>query len=195
MITVHDLEVRAGARLLMEHVTFRVAAGDKVGLVGRNGAGKTTLMQLLTGQVFATEGTMEVLGASPVENADVLMPVGGPIFLSAAEAIRDQGDDAGITMIGVDADLYETSPDNADLFLTSVLKGMSTGVQTVVEQAAAGEFSNAPYVGTLENDGVGLAPFHDFESKVDPALSGELDTIREGIIAGDITVESPSALQ
>ncbi|GAA3608366.1 ABC transporter ATP-binding protein [Agrococcus terreus] len=42
------------------------------GLLGRNGAGKTTLMQLLTGQVFATRGTMRVLGAEPVENADVL---------------------------------------------------------------------------------------------------------------------------
>ena len=127
------------------------------------------------------------------QGADVLMPVGGPIFLSAAEAIRDQGDDSGIVMIGVDADLYETSPDNADLFLTSVLKGMSTGVQTVVEQAAAGEFSSEPYVGTLENDGVGLAPFHDFEGSVDPELQSQLDEIREAIIAGEITVESPAS--
>ena len=43
MITVHQLEVRVGARLLMENVSFRVGPGDKVGLVGRNGAGKTTL--------------------------------------------------------------------------------------------------------------------------------------------------------
>jgi len=43
MITAHDVEVRAGAHLLMEHVSFRVGAGDRIGLVGRNGAGKTTL--------------------------------------------------------------------------------------------------------------------------------------------------------
>ncbi|WAC65234.1 BMP family ABC transporter substrate-binding protein [Agrococcus sp. SL85] len=127
------------------------------------------------------------------QGADVLMPVGGPIFLSAAEAIRDQGDDSGIVMIGVDADLYETSPENADLFLTSVLKGMSTGVQTVVEQAAAGEFSSEPYVGTLENEGVGLAPFHDFEGSVDPELQAQLDEITAGIIAGDIEVVSPAS--
>ncbi|HTN56641.1 MAG TPA: ABC transporter ATP-binding protein [Protaetiibacter sp.] len=42
------------------------------GLLGRNGAGKTTLMQLLTGQEFATRGTIEVFGESPVENARVL---------------------------------------------------------------------------------------------------------------------------
>ncbi|HET6562485.1 MAG TPA: ABC-F family ATP-binding cassette domain-containing protein [Marmoricola sp.] len=56
MITVHDLEVRAGARLLMEHVTFRVAAGDKVGLVGRNGAGKTTLTRILAGEGLPAGG-------------------------------------------------------------------------------------------------------------------------------------------
>ena len=50
MITAQHLEVRAGARLLMENVSFRVAAGDKVGLVGRNGAGKTTLTKILAGE-------------------------------------------------------------------------------------------------------------------------------------------------
>ena len=127
------------------------------------------------------------------QNADVLLPVGGPIFLSAIEAIRDAGDDSGIAMIGVDADLVETSSENADLFLTSILKGMATGVETVITQAAAGEFTNEPYVGTLENDGVGIAPFHEFEGAVDAELQGQLDEIREAIIAGDIVVESPSS--
>ena len=62
MITVHDLEVRAGARLLMEHVTFRVAAGDKVGLVGRNGAGKTTLTRILAGEGLPAAGTVQRAG-------------------------------------------------------------------------------------------------------------------------------------
>ncbi len=56
MITVSDLEVRAGARLLMQDVTFRVAAGDKVGLVGRNGAGKTTLTRILAGEALPAAG-------------------------------------------------------------------------------------------------------------------------------------------
>ncbi len=62
MITVHDLEVRAGARLLMEHVTFRVAAGDKVGLVGRNGAGKTTMTRILAGEALPAGGTVHRTG-------------------------------------------------------------------------------------------------------------------------------------
>src|SRR6476469_7916346 len=62
MITVTDLEVRAGARLLMEHVTFRVAGGDKVGLVGRNGDGKTTLTRIIAGEGQPAAGTVQRTG-------------------------------------------------------------------------------------------------------------------------------------
>jgi ATPase subunit of ABC transporter with duplicated ATPase domains len=49
VIQATDIELRAGARLLLEAVTFQVGAGDRIGLVGRNGAGKTTLMKVLAG--------------------------------------------------------------------------------------------------------------------------------------------------
>ena len=63
MITAHRLEVRAGARLLMEDVSFRVAAGDKVGLVGRNGAGKTTLTRILAGEALPASGSVSDSGS------------------------------------------------------------------------------------------------------------------------------------
>ncbi|MGZ4476948.1 MAG: ABC-F family ATP-binding cassette domain-containing protein, partial [Nocardioides sp.] len=56
MITAQSLEVRVGARLLMENVSFRVGPGDKVGLVGRNGAGKTTLTKVLAGDLAPAAG-------------------------------------------------------------------------------------------------------------------------------------------
>ncbi len=62
MITANKLEVRAGARLLMEDVSFRVAAGDKVGLVGRNGAGKTTLTKILAGDALPASGSVQTTG-------------------------------------------------------------------------------------------------------------------------------------
>ena len=62
MLAVHDLEIRVGARLLMENVNFRVSSGDKVGLVGRNGAGKTTLTKTLAGETLPTAGRIERSG-------------------------------------------------------------------------------------------------------------------------------------
>jgi ATPase subunit of ABC transporter with duplicated ATPase domains len=62
MITAQHLEVRAGARLLMQDVTFRVAPGDKIGLVGRNGAGKTTLTKILAGDGLPASGSVQATG-------------------------------------------------------------------------------------------------------------------------------------
>ena len=58
MIAVQNLELRAGARLLMEDVTFRIDKGDKIGLVGRNGAGKTTMTKVLAGLTLPADGTV-----------------------------------------------------------------------------------------------------------------------------------------
>jgi basic membrane protein A len=45
------------------------------------------------------------------------------------------------------------------------------------------------YIGTLENDGVGMAPFHDFEDAVDAALMTAIDALKAALIAGDVTVD------
>jgi len=52
MITATDIELTAGGRQLLEPVTFQVAPGDRIGLVGRNGAGKTTLARVLAGEAL-----------------------------------------------------------------------------------------------------------------------------------------------
>ena len=62
VLAVHDLEIRVGARVLMADVSFRVSAGDKVGLVGRNGAGKTTLTKVLAGDLLPSDGKVESSG-------------------------------------------------------------------------------------------------------------------------------------
>jgi len=125
------------------------------------------------------------------QNADVLMPVGGPIYQSAAEAIKDQN--KGSVLIGVDADVYNTDKSVDDIILTSVQKGVDAGVEAVVKDTKDGKFDNTPYVGTLKNGGVKLAPFHNFESKVDPALAGEIKDIQSKIESGDIKVTSKAS--
>ncbi|WP_028047856.1 ABC-F family ATP-binding cassette domain-containing protein [Cellulomonas sp. URHE0023] len=56
MITAQAVELRIGARTLLEESSFRIAAGDRIGLVGRNGAGKTTLTKTLAGETQPTGG-------------------------------------------------------------------------------------------------------------------------------------------
>ncbi|MGN6473379.1 MAG: ABC-F family ATP-binding cassette domain-containing protein [Mycobacteriales bacterium] len=63
MLSATGVELRAGARLLLEAATFRVAEGDRIGLVGRNGAGKTTLARVLAGEGLPAAGTIERRGS------------------------------------------------------------------------------------------------------------------------------------
>ena len=70
----------------LDGVSIRLEENRIHGLLGRNGAGKTTLMQLLTGQVFATSGEMQVLGGSPVENVDVLSQT---VFIQESQKYPD----------------------------------------------------------------------------------------------------------
>ncbi|MER7771754.1 ABC-F family ATP-binding cassette domain-containing protein [Kitasatospora sp. NPDC096140] len=58
MISANALELRAGARILIESASFKVASGDRIGLVGRNGAGKTTLTKVLAGEGLPAAGTV-----------------------------------------------------------------------------------------------------------------------------------------
>ncbi|WP_400994102.1 BMP family protein [Agromyces sp. GXQ0307] len=141
-----------------------------------------------TGGFEANDTARQVAQGLIDQNIDVLLPVGGPIYQSGAAAIRDSGRD--IMLLGVDADVYETDPSVGDLLLTSIRKGIDVGVEDAIVSAGNGEFDPAPFIGTLENEGVGLAPFHDFEDAVPADLASKLDELQQMIIDGDITVES-----
>jgi len=158
--------------------------GKNVKLFGWEGNDKGVFTGGFDANEKATNAAKQILD----QNADVILPVGGPIYQGALTAIKDSGKDVAI--IGVDADFYETDPSTQDLVLTSILKNMKISTTEAVVAAGEGDFDTSPYVGTLENDGVGLAPFHNFESKISDTLQSELDEVRQGIVDGSITVES-----
>ncbi|HBZ44292.1 MAG TPA: BMP family ABC transporter substrate-binding protein [Maritimibacter sp.] len=121
------------------------------------------------------------------EGADIVMPVAGPVGLGSATLAAEIGTDE-LKIIGVDADQTQTDPENADVYLTSVLKRMDSTVTQVIDMAMGDEFEGGLIVGTLENQGVGLAPYGAFESDVPEELKAEIEAVKAGIIDGSITV-------
>ena len=124
------------------------------------------------------------------QGADIILPVAGPAGLGALQAAKESN--GKVNAIWVDTDGFVSAPEFGPQILSSVEKGMDVAVFEAIKAAMEGSFSSDPYVGTLENDGVSLAPFHDFEDKVSDELKSELEQIKADIISGTITITSPS---
>ncbi|KAF2519866.1 ABC-F family ATP-binding cassette domain-containing protein [Flavobacterium salilacus subsp. salilacus] len=58
MLNIHNLSVSFGGTYLFEEVTFRLGAGDRVGLVGKNGAGKSTMLKILSRELAPDSGVI-----------------------------------------------------------------------------------------------------------------------------------------
>lgn len=68
MIEVNNLVKRYGAKAAVDHISFRIDDGEVVGFLGPNGAGKSTTMNVLTGYISSTEGSVKIDGYDVLEN-------------------------------------------------------------------------------------------------------------------------------
>ncbi len=119
------------------------------------------------------------------QDADIIMPVAGGTGLGTVTAVEDANTDgANAKVIWVDTDGTLTVPDSAGVFLTSVQKKMDLAVFETMQSVIDDNFQSGLYTGTLENDGVGIAPYHEFEDDVPQELKDEIDQLREDIIGG-----------
>jgi len=139
---------------------------------------------LFVGNFESTEDGRRVAEDLIAEGADIIMPVAGPVGLGTAAAVQAN---PGTMLIGVDTDWCVSAPEYCDVTLTSVEKKMDVAVFTAIQQAQAGNFQGGTnFVGTLDNNGVGIAPYHEFEDEVPDDLKAELDEVRQGIMDGTI---------
>jgi basic membrane protein A len=120
------------------------------------------------------------------EGVDIIMPVAGGVGIGAA-AIAQEHD--GIYIVGVDTDWTVSTPEYGEIVFTSILKNMDVAVFNTVQQVLDGTFQGGLYIGTLENDGVGLAPFHQLDHLVSGEVKAELEAIKADIIAGNIQTQ------
>ena len=124
------------------------------------------------------------------QGADIIFPVAGPAGIGALQAATASNGKA--KAIWVDQDGCVSASTYCKVILTSVLKGMETAVFEAIKAAKDDTFSSDPFVGTLENGGTGIAPFHEFDGTVSAEMKADLDKIKADIISGTIKITSAS---
>ncbi|MEX0709568.1 MAG: BMP family ABC transporter substrate-binding protein [Chloroflexota bacterium] len=169
---------------------YNDAHGTSVVLLGWNPATQTGSF---TGDFEDQDKGRTTATALMQEGADIIFPVAGPVGIGAMAAVSDNPAqlDPAPMFIGVDVDQYISVPGNEAIMLSSVLKRIDNAVFDAVETAMGldGLWTENLYVGTLANEGVGMAPFHDFEDAVPAELVTEIDGLRAALIAGDVAAD------
>ncbi|MFV0633144.1 ABC transporter ATP-binding protein [Demequina sp.] len=167
IVEVSDLTKRFGDVTAVDSATFALEEGGIHGLLGRNGAGKTTLMQLLTGQEFASSGSVKIFGETPVENAAALRRV---CFIKESQVYPDDFKGKHVLKAAPwffdnwDQGLADRLVDLFDVPLERRMKKMSRGqrsaVGVIVGLASRAEltFLDEPYAGL---DAVARRRFYD----------------------------------
>ena len=134
------------------------------------------------GDFAPNSGVSKTIAATQIEaGADVIFPVGGDQFGAVSEALSEAGSNG--VMIGVDKNIAVTSPEYADIVLTSVEKRMTAATFNIIKDLAGGAaFNGDYYIGTLENDGTGLSD----STLISDELWTKLNELKAGIIDGSI---------
>jgi basic membrane protein A and related proteins len=129
------------------------------------------------------------------QGADVIMPVAGGTGLGSGDVAKASG--GKVSVIWVDQDGCKSAAQYCDVFLTTVVKNINDAVKEAVVSGAQGKplAATPGFLGTLANNGVSLAPYNQFDSKVDAGLKAEVDKLKADIVAGTIKVESKNAPQ
>jgi phosphate/phosphite/phosphonate ABC transporter binding protein len=115
------------------------------------------------------------------EGVDIIMGVGGKTGNGGITAAKERGKWG----VGVDVDQYYTLPNEKDILVTSTVKRLDKAVFAVIKSMLVGKFAGGTnYIATLANQGVGVAPFHDFEDKVPDSIKADIEQMQKDIMAG-----------
>ena len=138
-----------------------------------------------TGNFESTDDAAAVTQGMLDEGADVVLPVGGPIGGGTFAAIESSGADA--VGLGVDVDWTESAPEFTPYLLTSIIKRIDNSVFQAVERGLNGDEVQPVFLSNLENDGVGIAPFHEYEDEISQEVKDHIAEMIEMIIAGELS--------
>lgn len=137
-----------------------------------------------TGNFESTDDAAALTVGMLDEGADVILPVGGPIGGGTFTAIEERSAEA--VGLGVDVDWSESAPTTTPFLLTSIIKRIDNSVFQAIERALNDEAPQATFLSNLENEGVGIAPFHDYDGEISQEVKDAIAEMQEMIIAGDL---------
>ena len=82
MLTLSNIYIQYGNRILLDGINFVLKPGERVGLVGRNGAGKSTLLKIIAGEMSPQEGNVVCPAHFTLGylHQDMLMPKGKTVI-------------------------------------------------------------------------------------------------------------------
>jgi basic membrane protein A len=116
--------------------------------------------------------------------ADVIFGVGGQTGNGALFKAKERGKQG----IGVDVDQFISFPEVSDILISSAMKSLDNAIYAVVKSFVGGSFNGGGiYTGNLENLGVQLAPYHDYDSQIPDSVKRSIEKIKAGIINGTIS--------
>ncbi len=91
MLSLSNIYVQYGNRILLDGVNFVLKPGERVGLVGRNGAGKSTLLKIIANEMSPHEGNVVVPAHFTLGylHQDMLMPKGKTVIAETMTAFSE----------------------------------------------------------------------------------------------------------
>ncbi len=122
------------------------------------------------------------------KGCDVVFAVGGNTVNGALLAAKENN----VMAIGTDVDQYYTYPEVKDALISSAQKNVDAAVYNYLKTVADGSVKAGISTATLQNGGVGLAPFHDWDSKIPADLKAQIQKASDGIKDGSIKIDLPS---
>lgn len=134
-IRVENLARRFGKTAALDGLSFAVAPGQVVGLLGRNGAGKSTLLRIISGQLRQTAGTAELFGRPVYDSAAALgrlCLIGDTPDFGSLKNARELFWVCEGLFPHWDGEYALKLAARFDLPLTKKLKGFSRGMQTAL---------------------------------------------------------------
>ena len=115
------------------------------------------------------------------------------VFAVAANGALLAAKENNVMAVGFDVDQYNTDPEARDALISSTQKNVDVAVYNYLKTVADGSVKAGISTGTLQNGGVGLAPFHDWDSRIPADLKARIQTASDGIKDGSITIDLPTA--